>query len=92
MHLETYFILILCWYLRFYQKLEPRGFFFFLQYYYEPRTGRKFRSLSSVDRHLADLNQNTTLPKTLAELREYSMPVSKAFKIGSHVKVRASIF
>lgn len=60
------------------------------KYYYEPGTGRKFRSLLSVDRHLAELNENTTLSEALAELREYNMPLSKAFKIGSHVKNSSS--
>ncbi|XP_074354549.1 methyl-CpG-binding domain-containing protein 7-like [Apium graveolens] len=56
------------------------------KYYYEPGTGRKFRSLSSVDRHLADRNEHTMFSDTSTELREYNMPLSKAYKIGSHVK------
>lgn len=64
---------------------EPRGGYVD-KYYYESGTGRKFRYLSSVDRHLADRNENTMLSETLAELREYNMPLSKTFKIGSHVK------
>ncbi|XP_017246460.1 methyl-CpG-binding domain-containing protein 7 isoform X2 [Daucus carota subsp. sativus] len=56
------------------------------KYYYEPGTGRKFRSLSSVDRHLADQNENTRLSETPADLRAYNMPLSNAYKIGSHVK------
>ncbi|KAK1373684.1 hypothetical protein POM88_029877 [Heracleum sosnowskyi] len=62
------------------------------KYYYEPGTGRKFRSLSSVDRHLADRNEHTMLSETLTELREYNMPMSKAFKIGSHVKSSNSLW
>ncbi|XP_017253823.1 methyl-CpG-binding domain-containing protein 7 isoform X1 [Daucus carota subsp. sativus] len=62
------------------------------RYYYEPGTGRKFRSLLSVRRHLAEQNESSTLSETLAELKEYNLPLSKAFKIGSHVKSSNSLW
>ncbi|KAK1398550.1 Methyl-CpG binding transcription regulator [Heracleum sosnowskyi] len=62
------------------------------RYYYEPGTGRKFRSLLSVQRHLAEQNENSTLSQTLAELKEYNTPLSKAFKIGSNVKSSNSLW
>lgn len=71
-------------------RLESEYLYSILQYYYEPGTGRKFRSLLSVQRHLAEQNENNTLSQTLAELKEYNTPLSKAFKTGSNVKVRTS--
>uniref|UniRef100_A0A5B7BSW6 Putative methyl-CpG-binding domain-containing protein 7 isoform X2 n=1 Tax=Davidia involucrata TaxID=16924 RepID=A0A5B7BSW6_DAVIN len=42
------------------------------KYYYEPGTGRKFRSLISVERYLAEINENT--------------PLSEAFKLANHLR------
>ncbi|KAA8549228.1 hypothetical protein F0562_000912 [Nyssa sinensis] len=42
------------------------------KYYYEPGTGRKFRSLVSVEKYLAEIDEN--------------IPLSEAFELGSHVR------
>ncbi|KAL6506363.1 methyl-CpG-binding domain-containing protein 7-like [Orobanche gracilis] len=55
------------------------------KYYYEPGTGRKFRSLVDVERHLEELDDNTPLSKTLEEIKE-NKPLSKIFKIGNLTK------
>ncbi|GFP82355.1 methyl-cpg-binding domain-containing protein 7 [Phtheirospermum japonicum] len=56
------------------------------KYYYEPETGRKFRSLVAVERHLAELDENAPLAKTLEEIKE-NKPLSKVFKLESLAKV-----
>ncbi|KAL3625895.1 Methyl-CpG binding domain [Castilleja foliolosa] len=50
------------------------------KYYYEPETGRKFRSLVAVERHLAELEDNAPLAKALEEIKE-NRPLSKVFKL-----------
>ncbi|CAK9168918.1 unnamed protein product [Ilex paraguariensis] len=68
------------------------------KYYYEPGTGRKFRSLIAVERHLAEQTENAPLsmglaehtenapqPMALAEFNE-NVPLSMAFKLGNHIK------
>jgi hypothetical protein len=61
------------------------------QYYYEPGTGRKFRSQAGVLRHLAELKDDMPLSAALEEIKE-NRPLSKAFKFGHHGKVSALIF
>ncbi|KAI3682430.1 hypothetical protein L1987_82407 [Smallanthus sonchifolius] len=56
------------------------------RYYYEPRTGHKFRSLQSVQKHLAELEENSPLSVILEELRENNLPLSKAFKLATPIK------
>ncbi|KAL8145445.1 hypothetical protein AgCh_003565 [Apium graveolens] len=73
---------------RVYMEGFIRGFCPPEHYYHEPGTGRKFGSLLSVQRYLAEQNENDTLSETLAELKEYNMPLSRAFKIGSNANVR----
>ena len=36
-----------------------------MQYYIEPGTGQRFRSLVAVDRYLTQANENTATPKAL---------------------------
>lgn len=63
------------------------------QYYYEPDTGRKFRSQVSVRRHLAelkeDMKEDVPLTAALEEIKE-NRPLSKAFKFSNHRKVSVS--
>ncbi|PWA84545.1 hypothetical protein CTI12_AA157720 [Artemisia annua] len=70
------------------------------RYYYEPGTGKKFRSLSTVQRHLAglqknsplsaDLQEDSPLSAVLDELRDNNVPISKAFDLASSKKNHAS--
>ncbi|GKD53043.1 methyl-CpG-binding domain-containing protein 7-like protein isoform X2 [Tanacetum coccineum] len=70
------------------------------RYYYEPGTGKKFRSLSSVQRHLAELQEDSPLSAklqegsrlsaVLEELRDNNAPISKAFNLASSKKNHAS--
>ncbi|KAK6163216.1 hypothetical protein DH2020_000080 [Rehmannia glutinosa] len=55
------------------------------KYYYEPGTGRKFRSLVAVERHLAELEENAPLSKALEEIQE-NKPLSKVFKLENLTK------
>ncbi|PWA99122.1 AMP-binding, conserved site-containing protein [Artemisia annua] len=56
-------------------------------YYYEPGTGKKFRSLSTDQRHLAELQENSPLSSVLEELRDNNVPISKAINLASSKKV-----
>lgn len=56
---------------------------FVTQYYYEPESGQKFRSLVAVERYLADLNDDAPLSKTLEEIME-NKPLAQAFKLENH--------
>ncbi|KAL7153713.1 hypothetical protein ABFS83_04G187000 [Erythranthe nasuta] len=55
------------------------------KYYYEPGTGQKFRSLVAVERHLAELEENSPLSKALEKIKE-NRPLSKVFKLENHSK------
>ncbi|KAM0051333.1 putative methyl-CpG DNA binding, DNA-binding domain superfamily [Helianthus debilis subsp. tardiflorus] len=59
----------------------------FDKYYYEPGTGHMFRSLTSVKKHLAQLEESSPLSVVLEEFREDNVPLSKAFKLASPIKV-----
>lgn len=61
---------------------------FVLQYYYEPGTGQKFRSLSAARKHLAELEENFPLSDVLEDLKENNLPLSKAFKLSTSIKVK----
>nr|GLL31013.1 methyl-CpG-binding domain-containing protein 7-like [Ipomoea trifida] len=50
------------------------------KYYYEPGTGRKFRSRAEVERHLTELSEHISLSEALEELNE-NRPLSKMFKL-----------
>lgn len=54
--------------------------FIFMQYYYEPETGVKFRSLIAVERYLVELDEDAPLSKTFGEILE-KKPPSQAFKV-----------
>ncbi|XP_076905816.1 methyl-CpG-binding domain-containing protein 7-like [Bidens hawaiensis] len=57
------------------------------RYYYEPGTERMFRSLTSVQKHLAQLEEeNSPLAAVLEELRDNSLPLSEAFKLITPIK------
>ncbi|KAG8387809.1 hypothetical protein BUALT_Bualt02G0059700 [Buddleja alternifolia] len=56
------------------------------KYYYEPGTGRKFRSLVSVEKYLAELDENAPLSKALEEIKENKKPLSKNFKLENYTK------
>lgn len=58
-----------------------------MQYYYEPETGVKFRSLIAVERYLAELDEDAPLSKTFGEILEKK---SQAFKM-EDFKVSCSI-
>ncbi|KAF5821507.1 putative methyl-CpG DNA binding, DNA-binding domain superfamily [Helianthus annuus] len=58
----------------------------FDKYYYEPGTGHMFRSLTSVKKHLAQLEESSPLSVVLEEFREDNVPLSKAFKLASPIK------
>ncbi|KAJ0809250.1 putative methyl-CpG DNA binding, DNA-binding domain superfamily [Helianthus annuus] len=58
----------------------------FDKYYYEPGTGHMFRSLTSVNKHLAQLEESSPLSVVLEEFREDNVPLSKAFKLASPIK------
>ncbi|GER51148.1 methyl-CpG-binding domain-containing family protein, partial [Striga asiatica] len=47
------------------------------KYYYEPGTGRKFRSLVAVERHLAEFQEGTHLLKGLDEIKDNEPHASK---------------
>ncbi|KAL1545163.1 Methyl-CpG binding domain [Salvia divinorum] len=53
------------------------------KYYYEPQTGVKFRSLIAVEAHLAELDEDAPLSKTLEEIME-NKPLAQAFKLETH--------
>ncbi|KAI5666088.1 hypothetical protein M9H77_15941 [Catharanthus roseus] len=55
------------------------------KYYYEPGTGRKFRSQAGVLRHLTELREDMPLSAALEEIKE-NKPLSKVFKLGHHGK------
>ncbi|XP_075503806.1 methyl-CpG-binding domain-containing protein 7 isoform X2 [Primulina tabacum] len=55
------------------------------KYYYEPETRKMFRSLVSVERYLAELEENVPLLKVLEEIKE-NKPLSKFFKLQSRKK------
>ncbi|XP_073145325.1 methyl-CpG-binding domain-containing protein 7 isoform X3 [Henckelia pumila] len=55
------------------------------KYYYEPGTGKMFRSLVSVQRYLAELEENAPLAKVLENIKE-NKPLSKFFKHQSRKK------
>ncbi|KAD0215465.1 hypothetical protein E3N88_44612 [Mikania micrantha] len=57
------------------------------RYFYEPGTGHKFRSLLSVQKHLAELEENSPLSVVLEGLRENNLPLSKAFRSANPIKV-----
>ncbi|KAL8215251.1 hypothetical protein R6Q57_004700 [Mikania cordata] len=56
------------------------------RYFYEPGTGHKFRSLLSVQKHLAELEENSPLSVVLEGLRENNLPLSKAFRSANPIK------
>ncbi|XP_076905813.1 methyl-CpG-binding domain-containing protein 7-like [Bidens hawaiensis] len=57
------------------------------RYFYEPGTGQQFRSLPSVRKHLAELEEdNSPLSVVLEELKENNLPLSKAFKVVTPMK------
>ncbi|KAJ9543638.1 hypothetical protein OSB04_023345 [Centaurea solstitialis] len=56
------------------------------RYYYEPRTGQRFRSLIAAQKHLAEQEENSPLSVILEELIENNLPLSKAFKLRSSKK------
>ncbi|XP_076932274.1 methyl-CpG-binding domain-containing protein 7-like isoform X2 [Bidens hawaiensis] len=59
------------------------------RYFYEPGTGQQFRSLPSVHKHLAELEEeedNSPLSVVLEELKEKKLPLSKAFKVVTPMK------
>lgn len=60
------------------------------KYYFEPGTGRRFRSLVAVQKHLADVEENSPLSLVLEELRENNLPISKAFKLSNTIKNHGS--
>ncbi|MFS7903511.1 putative methyl-CpG DNA binding, DNA-binding domain superfamily [Helianthus anomalus] len=62
----------------------------FDKYYYEPGTGHMFRSLTSVKKHLAQLEESSPLSVLLEEFREDNVPLSKAFTLASPIKNYAS--
>ncbi|XP_041995644.1 methyl-CpG-binding domain-containing protein 7-like isoform X2 [Salvia splendens] len=53
------------------------------KYYYEPETGVKFRSLIAVEAHLAELDEDAPLSKTLEGIME-NKPIAQAFKLENH--------
>ncbi|KAG6433464.1 hypothetical protein SASPL_105078 [Salvia splendens] len=53
------------------------------KYYYEPETGVKFRSLIAVEAHLAELDEDAPLSKTLEGIME-NKPLAQAFKMENH--------
>lgn len=60
-----------------------------MQYYYEPESGIKFRSLIAVERYLAEVDEDAPLSKTLEGIMK-NKPLSQAFKV-ENIKV-SSIF
>ncbi|CAH1434333.1 unnamed protein product [Lactuca virosa] len=60
------------------------------RYYYEPGTGQKFRSLTAVQKHIAELEENAPLSVVLEELRENNLPIAKAFKLSNSIKNHGS--
>nr|XP_027087704.1 methyl-CpG-binding domain-containing protein 7-like isoform X1 [Coffea arabica] len=56
------------------------------KYYYEPGSGRKFRSFIGAKRYIAELKEDIPLSAALAEIKEMNRPLSKAFKLGRLVK------
>ncbi|GJR93902.1 methyl-CpG-binding domain-containing protein 7-like protein isoform X1 [Tanacetum coccineum] len=59
------------------------------KYYYEPG-GQKFRSMLAAQKYLAEVEENSPLSVVLEEIKEKSLPLSKAFKINSPKKKRGS--
>ena len=66
------------------------NYIYIVQYYYEPGSGRKFRSCIGAKRYIAELKEDIPLSAALAEIKEMNRPLSKAFKLGRLVKVSAS--
>lgn len=60
------------------------------KYYYEPGTGKRFRSLVAVQKHLSDIEENSPLSVALEEIRENNLPISKAFKLSTTIKNHGS--
>ncbi|KAK9053738.1 hypothetical protein SSX86_024812 [Deinandra increscens subsp. villosa] len=56
------------------------------KYYYEQGSGKKFRSLLAVERHITQAEENLPLSVVLEEIREKNLPISKAFKLSSPIK------
>lgn len=56
---------------------------FVAQYYCEPETGLKFRSLIAIERYLAGLDEDAPLSTTLEEIME-NKPLARAFKLENH--------
>lgn len=56
------------------------------KYYFEPGTGQKFRSLVAVQKHLTQVEENSPLSVALEEIRDNSLPISKAFKLSTTIK------
>lgn len=52
------------------EEVPRRGINHVDRYYYEPGTGKKFRSWSTVQRHLAELQEKSPLLSVLEELRD----------------------
>ncbi|KAJ9565363.1 hypothetical protein OSB04_001329 [Centaurea solstitialis] len=62
----------------------------FVQYYHEPGTGQRFRSMVAVQKHLEQLEENSPLSVVLEEMRENMLPLSKAFKLSNRIKDHGS--
>ncbi|CAI9301138.1 unnamed protein product [Lactuca saligna] len=60
------------------------------KYYFEPGTGQRFRSLVAVQKHLTEVEENSPLSVALEEIRENSLPISKAFKLSTTIKNHGS--
>ncbi|KAL3530701.1 hypothetical protein ACH5RR_010023 [Cinchona calisaya] len=68
------------------EEVPRRNMSYADKYYYEPGSGRKFRSFISVQRYVEELREDVPLSTALAEIREMNRPLSKAFKLGHLVK------
>ncbi|XP_041992846.1 methyl-CpG-binding domain-containing protein 7-like isoform X2 [Salvia splendens] len=53
------------------------------EYYCEPETGLKFRSLIAIQRYLAGLDEDAPLSRALEEIME-NKPLARAFKLENH--------
>ncbi|CAI9105312.1 OLC1v1004209C1 [Oldenlandia corymbosa var. corymbosa] len=60
------------------------------KYYYEPGTGRKFRSLSAAQRHAAELNEDAPLSALVEEIKDMNRPLSQTIKLCQGVKKPSS--
>ncbi|CAA0824806.1 Methyl-CpG-binding domain-containing protein 7 [Striga hermonthica] len=56
------------------------------KYYYEPGTGRQFRSMVAVKRHLAESQQGTHLLKGVDEIKENEPNAPKVLELENHSK------